>query len=65
MGDLTNTQPPPLPAERRERMEHQSPCLEAEATWAAYGADWRVWEAWATGAGTRLCRLRQRPWRRS
>ena len=40
-----------LPEQHRERMERQARASKAEATWTAYGSDWRVWEAWATAAG--------------
>jgi integrase len=48
MNDLVVTKPQSLPAvERRERMQQQARASKAERTWAAYGSDWRIWEAWA------------------
>ena len=50
-NDLVIVDPAPVPAERRELMERLARGSKAEATWEAYAADWRVWEAWATANG--------------
>src|SRR5262245_19681331 len=48
MNDLVVTKPVKLPAlARKERMQQQARASKAERTWAAYGSDWRIWEAWA------------------
>lgn len=40
-----------LPAPLVERMAEQARASRAETTWAAYAADWRVWQAWANEHG--------------
>ena len=40
-----------LPGELHERMARQIRGSRAKATWRAYEADWRVWEAWANQNG--------------
>ena len=32
-------------------MQQQARASKAERTWAAYGSDWRIWEAWAAANG--------------
>jgi integrase len=52
MSDLIPTAPnTEALVQHRDRLERQARASKAEATWTAYGSDWRVWEMWAGDSG--------------